>query len=163
MTATIALEDMITPLVGDEWREAPVVPYRRENVMRHYAEKMSENVPIFEIPIAVDAGSSAGYSKSYIAEVPCLTARRCSEVEGYWVSTKGGPLDTSEMSLLQGIEPGTFDEDLLRELNISRSVYGGMLGNCMSLNVLCHLVPRVLVAGGFASETDANRIENSGW
>ena len=140
VTATIALEDLIIPLVGDEWRDAPEIPYRRENVMTHYVAKMSENVPIFEIPIVIDAGSSARYSKSYIAEVPCLTSRRCSELEGYWVSTKGGALNTSEMSLLQGIDPGTFDEDLLRELDISRSVYGGMLGNCMSLNVLCHLV-----------------------
>lgn len=164
VTSTIALANLITPLVGVEWRQAPVIKYRRENVMRHYAEMMNADVPIWETPIVIDAGSSARYSKSYIAEVPCLTSRRCAEVEGYWVSTKGGPLDISEMSLLQGIEGGTFDDDLLRELNISRAVYGGMLGNCMSLNVLCHLIPRVLVAGGFATETDAKRMtENSGW
>ena len=103
----------------------------------------------------IDAGSSAKFSRAYVGEVPCLTARRCAEKEGYWISTKGGPLDTSEMELLQGIESnGIWDDALLQELRIGKTVYCKMLGNAMSVNVLRNLIPAVLVAAGFATEAE---------
>ena len=69
------------------------------------------------------------------------------------------------MALLQGIEPnGIWDDALLQELRIGHSVYGTMLGNAMSVNVLCNLIPAVLVAAGFATESEAAaRKADSGW
>ena len=81
---------------------------------------------------------------------------------GFWVSSKGGPLGKDEMALLQGIDVLT--TSLMGDLGIGETVFGGMLGDAMSLNVLCNLLPRVLVAGGFATEQQAKRMkENSGW
>ena len=93
---TIPLESLITPLENAAWRRAPVVPYRRLNVLKHYGEKISEGVDIWKQPVVIDAGSSAKFSRAHVGEVPCLTARRCSEKEGYWISTKGGPLENQK-------------------------------------------------------------------
>ena len=66
------------------------------------------------------------------------------------------------MALLQGIDVLT--TSLKGDLGIAESTFGGMLGDAMSLNVLCNLMSRVLVAGGFATEHQARRMkENTGW
>ena len=159
------MQSLVSPFHGAAWRRAPVVGYRRANVLKHYAEKISEGIDIWKQPVVIDAGSSAKFSRSYVGEVPCLTARRCSEKEGYWISTKGGPLEKSEMALLQGIECiGIWDDALLQELRIGEGVYDTLLGNAMSVNVLCHLIPAVLVAAGFATESEAAAMKaDSGW
>ena len=72
----IPLQSLVSPFHGAAWRRAPVVGYRRANVLKRYAEKISEGIDIWKQPVVIDAGSSAKFSRSYVGEVPCLTARR---------------------------------------------------------------------------------------
>ena len=47
---------------------------------------------------------------------------------------------------------------------ISDAEFGGMIGNAMSINVLCRLIPCALFAAGFASEEEVSAMmSHSGW
>ena len=130
----------------------------------HYRKLVKQGIRIFDAPIVVDAGSSKKFSKASIGSASCLTKTRCSNKHGYWVSSKGGSLIKDEMMLLQGIDPSMFPESLRHRLGVSDCAFGGMLGNCMSVNVLCNLLPRVFLASGWATKAEALQLQhNSGW
>ena len=73
-------------------------------------------------------------------------------------------MDKREMALLQGFEDSMLSVDMLKVAKIKPGVCGTMLGNTMSINVLCNVFPRLFLAGGFATEAEAARMRsNSGW
>ena len=64
------------------------------------------------------------------------------------------------MAALQGFSVEWFDG----MKGISDREFRGMIGNSMSVPVLLFLIPRVLVAGGFATEDEAQQMLSlSGW
>ena len=84
---------------------------------------------------------------------------------GYWLSTRGALLSATQMGRLQGIEPGMVTLKDKRGVRLaSKFQWAGMIGNSMSINVLCHLLPRVLVSAGYVNEEQAARmIERCGY
>ena len=163
-TSSIALSDLLMPLRANTWRPTPTTKHGRRVVLMHYRKLVKQGVRIFDAPIVVDAGSSKKFSKASIGIASCLTKTRCSNKDGYWVSSKGGSLSKDEMMLLQGIDPSTFPESLRHRLGVSDCAFGGMLGNCMSVNVLCNLLPRVFLASIWATKAEALQLQhNSGW
>lgn len=113
----------------------------RANVLKAYSEMIlaTPNANPFLVPVVVDMKSSMRFSTFAVNRTPCLTRRRCAD-RGYWCSFKGDVLSIREMAALQGI-PADFDWE---GAGVSPYQFGGMIGNCMSVNVLACLLPEVL-------------------
>jgi site-specific DNA-cytosine methylase len=110
------------------------------NVIQAYRE-VKDTVNPFKVPVIIDCGSSPRYSSFRISEAPTLTRTRSSQKDGYWCSTKGGGLDATELAKLQGFEP---DEFPWKEVGLSHSAAGGLMGNAQTLplvaDILCHVL-----------------------
>ena len=93
--------------------------------------------------------------------LPCLTRRHASE-HSYWVSTKGGTMTVYEMALLQGITRDMLDP--CKDLGMRPRAYASMLGDSMSLNVLCHVLSSALYSAGFVDDSQRQKLlAKCGW
>ena len=139
--ACVPLQSLVTPLPEQEWRPHPPkggAPYAC--VMKAYKKAVDAGMNPFTTAVVVDAGASLPFSCSRIRECPCLTRARAGAF-GYWCSTKGGYLDTADMSRLMG-----FDESMVdwRGARVTPQQFAGCIGNSMAVNILAELLPRLL-------------------
>eukprot|EP00973_Karenia_brevis_P001715 233381-Karenia_brevis.AAC.1 len=72
-------------------------PTLRNNLEKAYKKAVEEGTNPFVDHIIVDVGSSPQFGVSMVGVCPTLTKSRAGSL-GYWSSTKGGRLDTEEMS-----------------------------------------------------------------
>ena len=149
---TVPLRSIGVPLPRNQWQALPPTDKKLQhtNVVSAYKQATSQGINPFETPIVVDTGSSERFASFGIDICPCLTRTRASGF-GYWCSTKGGPLSTADMCRLQG-----FDEKELDWANsgVTAHQFAGCLGNAMSVNVLHHLIPRVLYYAKLATDDE---------
>ncbi len=143
-----------------DWKSTPDVENDRANVLTHYEKVFQKGGNVFIDPCVIDAKASAAFSSHAVGHSLCLTKTRC-EQHGYWISTKGGYMETTEMELLQGFEP---DDVPWKEAGLSPAQWAGMLGNGMSLNVLCQVLPFALRSAGMCSSRQlAMMMANAGF
>ena len=84
---------------------------------------------------------------------PTLTKNRAANL-GYWVSTKGAPLDINEMMMLQGFDV----DDIVWQNVVSRTAFGGMIGNAQSLTVAKAVLPHLLFHGKLVTKEQFRRM-----
>ena len=143
----IPLSSIVRPLPASEWKMCPDNAVQKANMMLAYAKVCAQGVNPYVTPVVVDVG--AGKFKGFrIDGNPCLTHSRASQ---FGCSTKGGHLDTREMSLLQGFNES--DIDWIGS-GVSACQFAACLGNTMSVNVLRLLLPRVLYNTKLISEEE---------
>ena len=140
IAGSVSLSDIVKPLPDGLWKMCPDHPLHKTNVLSAL-EKSSASVNPFQTPIVIDMGSSMRYSSFKIDACMTLTSSRCS-MFGYWVSSKGGPMDVYDMMHLQGFSQEDFGN--FNALGVSNSAMAACLGNAQSLNVLMKVVPRAL-------------------
>jgi hypothetical protein len=152
----VPLPRIVVVLPAAEWQAVPGPdqPLMRRNVLANYDKIHKAGVNAFDEPCVIDAKSSERFSGWRRTVSKCLTKSRC-ESFGYWISTKGGPMDVGEMELLQGFEPGSVDWE---GAGISKAQWAGMLGNAVNVNVLVHVIPFVLRAAGLCSQGQFERM-----
>ena len=147
----IPLSSIVRPLVGSEWKMCPDNDAQKANMMAAYTKVCAKGVNPYMTPVVVDVMASVGRFESFqIDASPCLTRSRASQF-GYWCSTKGGFLDTRDMSLLQGFDESCID---WRGAGVSAYQFGACIGNTMSVNVLRLLLPRVFFNTKLISEAE---------
>ena len=127
----------------------------RKNVEMAFKRLAVRGVNAYRTPVVVDCNSSPRFSTFKVNQCPCLTRTRAGQPDGYWCSTKGGYLDVDELALLQGIDARDLN---WRASGITAGQYGQCLGNAMSLNVLAHLLPRVLFNSGIIGYSHYSQI-----
>ena len=113
----------------------------RANVSRWLQEIEEGGSDPFFDPWIIDCDGSASYSRASYGVSPCLTRSRCCY--GHWVSNLGRRLNTGEILRLQGFDvtlPTAVPDRQLRML----------LGNSMSLNVICRIFCYLLPAAGLS-------------
>lgn len=139
----ILLSQIIVPLPVSDFKVEPEKESQRVNVRAAYTNHMAQGISNpFTTSICIDAAASKSWSSSRVEETPTLTKTRCQQF-GYWVSSKGGPLSIEEMMHLQGLSVVSCD---WQSSGVTRSQFAGCLGNAMSLNVLCYLLPEAMEA-----------------
>ena len=142
-------------LPDEEFKTCPEDKLRKANVMNAYKKATKAGINPFERCLIIDAGSSLGWSSSQIDRSMTLTRTRCDGF-GYWCSTKGGHLSTEDFCRLQGFTPAMVS---WRQHGISDRNMAAAIGNSMSVNVLSHLLPNVLVAAGLCTGTHAQDMQ----
>ena len=71
-------------------------------------------------------------------------------------------MNVHEMALLHGITRDMIDP--VRDIGLGEATYGGMLGDTMSLNVLCPLLASALFSAGFTDESGRRHlVHRAGW
>ena len=75
---------------------------------------------------------------------PCITAT-LGKNKGLYISTKGAPIDTTDLACLQGLPKDFFDHI---GCGVSATHYGHQLGNAVSCNVMMRVLPAALKAAG---------------
>ena len=131
--------------------------------MRKAYEKFArKGIDIRNVPIVIDiAGSYPQRHTSAANYSPCLTRAHASS-HSYWVSTKGGTMTVYEMALLQGITRDMLDP--CKDLGMRPRAYASMLGDSMSLNVLCHVLSSALYSAGFVDDSQRQKLlAKCGW
>ena len=127
------------------------------NVASHLEQCIEEGINPFHVPVIVASGESAGRCHRAV-NVMMTTTRTEAAREGYWCSMKGGFLSVDDISRLQGFPSGLIP---FRRLGITETKMAGMLGNAMSLNVMMHLLPYVLVASGLIDEKKLAEVQKT--
>ena len=140
----------IDPLPAGRFQVLPegASQLRARNVEEQIEKRVNSGVNPLERAVFVASGASS--SRCHSTVDVCMTITRTEAARlGYWCSLKGGFLEARELGRLQG-----FPDDLIpwKDLEISESQFGALVGNAMSLNVLMHLLPCVLRSGGFITE-----------
>ena len=151
----VPLDSLVTKLPTDQWQAHPpkdTLAYK--NVMKAYAKATAKGVNPFISPVVVDAGASEKFSNSRIGGCPCLTRSRAGTF-GHWCSTKGGYLDTADMSRLMGFEESMVD---WAGAGVSAFQYASCLGNSMSVNILTELIPRILYKAKLCTNKELDSI-----
>lgn len=106
--------------------------------------------------VLIDVQASANFQNYQVDCSPCLTASRC-KTGGFYISTQKRMLDVVEMSRLQGF-PSWITTRLFQEFveiggkRAATRHVGHAIGNAMSLNVICRLMTRALLAAGRIQE-----------
>ena len=149
---TVPLRSIAEPLPQGQWQALPPEGNKRrhKNVVSAYTEAASKGINPFETPIVVDMGVSERFASFGVDFCPCLTRSRAGDF-GYWCSTKGGPLSIADMCRLQGFDEAELD---WAGAGVTARQFAACLGNAMSVNVLRHLVPRVLYYAKLASDEE---------
>ena len=105
-----------------------------------YDQNLPTTVNPFAVPCVIDFKASPDFSTGRINSSPAITKTRGS-TQGYWCSTKGGPLSVSDMMKLQGFSHDVFPG---RAAGLSESGAGGCLGNAQTLLLVRDLLPHLL-------------------
>ena len=163
MTVTIPFDRFVTRLPDHMWKTFPT---GRTEVERARAKENIEtgifhvasrhNINPFIKPVVIDIGCSPQYRSVSIDSVNTLTRTRCGYF-AYWCTTKGGPLNSSEMARLQGIEDG--DIDWRGAGGVSESAYAAALGNAQSVNVIMALLPNLMALAKVVSIEEAQAMK----
>ena len=148
----------VKPLPDGLWKMMPDHPLHRTNVLSAL-EKSSASVNPFQTPVVIDMGSSIRYSSFKIDACMTLTSNRCS-MFGYWITTKGGPMDVYDMMHLQGFSQKDFGD--FNALGVSNTAMAACLGNAQSLNVLMKVVPRALYLARLITKSEFEVMDRSG-
>ena len=103
----------------------------------------------FLVALVIDKGCSEKFSHFTRDVCPTLCSSRCKG-GGYWCSTKGGPLTAQDMARLSGFnlsDLGLRNKSQSDGRVASKIPVGELkaaVGNCMSVNTLMEILPRVL-------------------
>ena len=162
MTVAIPFHYFITRLPDHMWKTFPTGRTEAERVrakanIEHgiFQVAARKKVNPFITPVVIDIGCSPEYRSVAVNSVNTLTRTRCGYF-AYWCTTKGGPLNSSEMARLQGIEDGNID---WRGAGVSESAYAAALGNAQSVNVLKALLPGLLALAKVVSIEEAQAMQ----
>ena len=134
-TSTVPLYKLINILPHNTWLPFPdenVSSLAKVNIENAYTKIVAAGVNPFKPPCVIDMYSTPKFSSYQINTCMTLTKTRASGL-GYWCSTKGGPLNISEMSLLQGFDPKVFNPS---NLGITPCTLAGCIGNAQSFTVV---------------------------
>ena len=108
------------------------------NILAAY-EKCGVNP--FVVPVVVDYfKESPKFSTWRLNESMTLTHTRCGGF-GYWCSTKGAPLDVSDLCRLQGFHP---DDLPYKEADVTDTSMSQVLGNGQTFLICLAILPHLL-------------------
>lgn len=118
-------------------------PYRKK-VQHAYKLARMRGLDPARDDVVVDVGASEKFPKFAVGVFPCITASR-GKCRRFFVSTLGTNMTVKIVERCQ-----TFPEGFFRpaRCGISKSSYGGMVGNSVSVNVFMRLWPRIFRACG---------------
>ena len=154
-----ALMQIVKRLPADIWKKCPSPDDDKlgyENVMRAYSlvaagDPRTGTPPTnpFLVALVIDKGCSEKFSHFTRDVCPTLCSSRCKG-GGYWCSTKGGPLTAQDMARLSGFnlsDLGLRNKSQSDGTVASKIPVGELkaaVGNCMSVNTLMEILPKVL-------------------
>lgn len=118
-------------------------PYRKKVMRAFKLARMRGLDPATDL-VVVDTGASDAFSKFVVGVLPCVTATR-GKCRRYFLSTMGKNMTVRIMERCQAFPEKFFQP---RKCGVSKSVYGGMIGNSVSVNVFMRLWPKILLAAG---------------
>ncbi len=86
--------------------------------------------------------------------MPCLTQARAASL-AYGITTQGRCVDAHELPKFQGMELADFGN--LDSAGVTMNQFAGMMGNCVSLNVIGQVLIEGLWAAGLVKSKPVNR------
>ena len=135
-----SFECFVKSRVGkQDWKPFPTdcSPDEQNNILTAY-----ENCGVnpFVVPVVVDFKASPKFSSWRPHESMTLTRTRCGQF-GYWCSTKGAPLDVSDLCRLQGFHP---DDLPYKEADVTDTSMSQVLGNGQTFSICLAILPHLL-------------------
>ena len=86
--------------------------------------------------------------------MPCLTHTRAASL-AYWITTRGQCVDAHELPKFQGMKLADFGN--LDSAGVTMNQSAGIIGNCVSLNVIEQVLIEGLWAAGLVASKPVNR------
>ncbi len=122
----------------------------RKNLLIAKAKLKKASVDINTTCCVVDLHAAPAFSNHMVGMLPCLTATRGAQ-GGFYLTDQRRFTTIFELGRLQGWKTEDLQKILTapydRKFNVTRSL-GKALGNGMSVNLLCRILPRALFAAG---------------
>lgn len=106
----------------------------------------------------VDIHASDRFYRWKVGESPTLTRAR-TQAGGWWILPLQRQTSTEEMLRLQGIDPRFVGEYAA----VKPRIFNAAIGNCMSVNVLERVLPRLLYASGILSRSLRDKWDDEAW
>ena len=149
------LSSFIEPLSGEAFELLPGLgprggTTRLANVTAQLEACVESGLNPFSSPVVIASGASKSRCNKMVGMIMTITKTEAAR-GGYWCTTKGGFLDLDEMARLQGFWTGFLP---WTELHLSEAQFGGLIGNAMSLNILMHLLPPLLLSSGYITQSE---------
>ena len=152
----LTVPDIVSTLPTAEFKLSPQNPsLQYDNFMRAVSRC---KVNPYSVPVIIDTGASERFSSFKVRQCPTITRTRGSQPEGYWCSTKGGPLSVDELAAFQGFMPILHTEIPWQKAGLTKSAFGGCVGNAQAANFLLLLYPRVLFHAQLLSLAEYNNM-----
>lgn len=120
----------------------PTAPVAKAKVLRALRQIAASGHDAQMVPVAINA--NAIKMTWHVQTTTCLTVARAKQ-GGFWVTSLGRFMSTSEMFRLQGIDPTHLRTDC-----VAQTALAGMIGNSFSQPIVELVLRPALVAGGFA-------------
>ena len=159
----IPFSTLVPKLPNGQWQHLPISsrksPETSEKITKIVATEVGKvaekGINPFVRPVCIDTGNSEKWMHHSVDHAMTLTRTHCQSFS-HWCTTKGAFLTVHDYMRLQGLDPCSIDYE---GAGLSSRDVAGMLGNCMSGNVLEFLLPRVLHAAGFISDRKIKSFE----
>ena len=156
----ISFMSLVPKLPDDTWSALPVQKKNGSDrlvklVVGEINKVAEKGINPFVRPVCIDAGNSEKWSHHTVDHIMTLTRTHCMTFS-HWCTTKGGFLNVDDYIRLQGLDAAWID---YKGAGLKSREVAGMLGNCMSGNVLEFLLPCVLHSGGFISSRHFKSLE----
>ena len=139
--------DPATP--ADKPGRLPKNPRSRALALDAYKKSYSKGIDPRKVPVAIDIGCSASYANFGIDISRTLCQGRARS-GGFWISSRGRTLSTTEMLKVSGISPSTELQGW--DKLVSKSQLQGMLGNCVPVPLVGEVLQKAMFSAGLASK-----------
>lgn len=123
----------------------------RARVARSYAKAVQQGYRPATDAVITDVRSSERFARFTVNKFPCVTAEK-GRSYGFHVSTTASTVTPEMLLAMHGMPRSFFKPHLC---GVSRSQFGHMLGNTISLNVLMRALPRALFSAGLIDSLPA--------
>ena len=98
--------------------------------------------------LVVDIGCSMQFAQSRLGCAPCLTAARCSNTNGYYITGLERAMSRQDILRCMGIPVSFYRASRAK---VTRGKFGHMLGNAVPCNLWMRIIPRAMKAAGMVS------------
>ena len=147
---------LVPKLPKGQWQHLPISCKKNPKtskkitdiVVKEVGKVAEKGINPFIRPVCIDTGNSEEWMHHSVDHVMTLTRTHCQSFS-HWCTSKGAFLTVQDYMRLQGLDPCSIDYE---SAGLSSRDVAGMLGNCMSGNVLEFLLPCVLHSAGFISK-----------
>ncbi len=129
-------------------------PTARQNLEITRQKLKKKGVDGSRAPVMVDIQASRRFATCAVNKSPCITVARASH-GGYYILNQMRMTSLRELGRLQGF-PTWFIANLERH-EFPKKEIGAAIGNAMSINILCRILPRAAHAAGLIRNVPEDR------